>query len=155
MSDLERKVLAALQGGLPMSRTPYQDLARQAQIETDELLRVLADWKKDGKLRRIGGIVNHFKVGSGAGAMVVWQVEPERAEAVGKMLAGLAKVSHAYERETSENWRYNIYTMVHAGDADELAMTIERMSKTCDVTEYRVLATERELKKAPPTYITE
>jgi DNA-binding Lrp family transcriptional regulator len=154
MSDLERRVLAVLQSGLPMSRTPYQDLARQVGIAADELLRVLADWKEDGKLRRIGGIVNHFKVGSGAGAMVVWRVEPERAEAVGKMLAGFAKVSHAYERETNENWRYNVYTMVHAGSAEELATTVERMSKACDVTEYRVLATERELKKAPPTYIT-
>jgi DNA-binding Lrp family transcriptional regulator len=154
MSDLEQKILAALQGGLPASRTPYQDLARHVGIETDELLDVLADWKKDGKLRRIGGIVNHFKMGSGAGAMVVWKVEPNRVEAVGKMLAGFAKVSHAYERQTNEYWRYNVYTMVHAGSAEELATTIQRMSKTCDVTEYRVLATERELKKAPPTYIT-
>jgi hypothetical protein len=29
------------------------------------------------------------------------------------------------------------------------------MSRACGVSKYRVLATEKELKKVPPTYITE
>jgi DNA-binding Lrp family transcriptional regulator len=153
MSARERKVLAVLQEGLPKSTTPFKDMAKLAGIETKELLTRLKNWSKDGKLRRIGAIVSHFKVGAGAGAMVVWKAEPERVEEVGKMLAGFAKVSHAYERETRENWPYNIYTMVHAGDADELAATIKEMNQAAGIRDYRVLTTARELKKAPPTYI--
>ena len=87
ISDIESRILAVLQEGLPKSRTPYRDMAREIGIRTVELLAVLEDWKQQGKLRRIGAIVNHFKVGLGAGAMVVWQVEPERVEQVGKVLA--------------------------------------------------------------------
>ncbi len=154
-SDVERKMLAVLQDGLPDTLTPYEDIAQQIGIETDELLTILQRWKQQGRLRRIGAIVNHFKVGLGAGAMVVWQARSDRSEEVGGILAGFEEVSHAYERDISENWPYNIYTMVHGTTAKDVQNTVERMSKACGVTEYRLLVTERELKKVAPKYIVE
>lgn len=155
LSDTERSVLAVLQGGLPKSRSPYKDIAEQAGIEIEELLSILRKWKQEGKIRRIGAIVNHFKVGLGAGAMVVWRVEPERIKQVGEMLAGFEQVSHAYERRMQENWPYNLYTMVHAATPQEAAETVRWMSEACGVSDYRILDTKRELKKSPPTYILE
>ena len=155
LSDVERRVLAILQCGLPSSRNPYRDIAEQAGIEVEELLSILRKWKEQGILRRIGAIVNHFKVGLGAGAMVVWRVPPERIKEIGRMLAGFEQVSHAYERRTTENWPYNLYTMVHATSPQEAGETVRRMSEACGVSDYRILDTERELKKAPPTYIIE
>ncbi len=154
-SDVERKMLAVLQDGLPDTLRPYEDAAERIGIETDELLTILQRWKQQGRLRRIGAIVNHFKVGLGAGAMVVWQAQSDRSEEVGKILAGFEEVSHAYERDISENWLYNIYTMVHGATAEDVQNTVERMSKACGVTEYRLLVTERELKKVAPKYIKE
>jgi DNA-binding Lrp family transcriptional regulator len=152
ISATERKILAVLQNGFPKSRTPFEDMARCVGTETEELFRVLENWKQQGKLRRIGAIVNHFEVGLAAGAMVLWQVEPERIDEVGTILAGFDEVSHAYERHTAQNWPYNIYTMVHSANAKHLQRTIQRMSKACGATNYRVLVTEKELKKAAPTY---
>jgi len=155
MSSIERKILAVLQQGLPSSRTPYKDMAQQIGIKVSKLLAVLRDWKKQGKVRRIGAIVNHFKVGLPAGAMVVWQVESERAVEIGQILAGFEEVSHAYERQTRENWPYNLYTMVHGKSAEEVQQVVKRMSQVCGVSNYRILVTEKELKKVPPTYIME
>ncbi len=128
-------------------------MARQIGIGTEQLLSVLEDWKEQGKLRRIGAIVNHFKVGLGAGAMVVWQVESERTKQVGEVLAGFEQVSHAYERRVTENWPYNLYTMVHGKSPEEVREVVEQMSRACGITDYRILVTQRELKKAPPTYL--
>ena len=153
MSDIERRIVAVLQKGLPTSQTPYEDTARQIGIDTDQLLSILNDWKKQGRLRRIGAIVNHFKVGFDAGAMVVWQVEADRIVEVGSALAGFKEVSHAYERQSYENWPYNLYTMVHGRSAEEVRGVVERMSRTCGVSSYRILVTEKELKKVAPTYI--
>jgi len=153
ISETERKILAVIQHGLPVSRTPYRDMARQIGIETADLLEVLEDWKQQGKMRRIGAIVSHFKVGLGCGAMVIWRVEPERASQVGRILAGFKQVSHAYERNTTENWPYNLYTMVHGEKAEEVEQVVKQMSLACGVTDYRLLVTEKELKKIPPTYI--
>lgn len=97
--------------------------------------------------------MNHFKVGLGAGAMVVWQVEPERTEEVGGIFAGFSEVSHAYERHTDKSWPYNVYTMVHGKSDEDLQRTIRQMSQACGISDYRILVTERELKKVPPTYI--
>ena len=155
ISGIDRRILAVLQEGLPMSQTPYKDMAKRIGIEVDELLAVLKDWKKQGKLRRIGAIVNHFKVRLSAGAMVVWQVEPERIVQIGQTFAGFKEVSHAYERRTSENWPYNLYTMVHGKSAEDLEQVIKRMSQACDVLNYRILVTEKELKKVAPTYIVQ
>lgn len=155
MPDIERRILGVLQQGLPKSRTPYKDMSLQIGIENTELLGVLRNWKKQGKLRRVGAIVNHFKIGLDSGAMVVWQVESERIGEVGQLLSDFKEVSHAYERLSSESWPYNLYTMVHGKDAEELQQVIRRMSKVCGVSNYRILVTEKELKKVPPTYITE
>jgi len=155
LSDIERKILAVLQKGFPRSQTPYQDTAKLVGIETKQLLEILKNWKSEGKLRRIGSIVDHFKVGYSGGAMVAWQVEPERIEQVGMELAGFAEITHAYERKTAQNWPYNLYTMVHGTDIREVEQTVKRMSRQVGVSNYRILATEKELKKVAPTYITE
>ena len=153
LSNVERRILSVIQDGFPISQTPYKDIADKAGISTKELFTVLEDWKKQGKIRRIGAIVNHLKIGLSAGAMVVWQVEPERVEQVGTILAGFDEVSHCYEREVGENWPYNLYTMVHGTNEQEVQQTVARMSEACGVFDYRVLVTEKELKKTPPRYI--
>jgi len=155
ISNMERRILGALQEGLPQSQTPYKDVAQRIGIETSELLAVLKDWKKQGKLRRIGAIVNHFKVGLPAGAMVVWQVESEHIVEIGEKFASVKEVSHAYERQTCEDWPYNLYTMVHGKNEEELRHIVEEMSRTSGISNYCVLSTKMELKKVPPTYITQ
>ena len=155
ITKMERRILNVLQEGLSISQTPYKDMAQQIGVETNELLTVLKDWEKQGKLRRIGAIVNHFKVGLPAGAMVVWQVEPDRIVEVGQMFAGFGEVSHAYERQTRENWPYNLYTMVHGKSGEDVQRIVKHMSRACGVSNNRVLITEKELKKVPPTYIME
>ncbi len=152
LSEIERRVLSAIQGGFPRSQTPYQEMADQAGISTEKFLSVLRNWKREGKLRRIGSIVDHFRVGLSGGAMVVWRVEPERVEQVGTILAGFREVSHAYQRHTTENWPYNLYTMVHGENIQEVEQIVERMSQACGISDYRVLTTQKELKKVPPTY---
>ena len=155
ISDIERRVLAAVQGGFPRSQTPYQDMAEQVGLRSDQLLSVLKNWKREGKLRRIGSIVDHLRVGLSGGAMVVWRVEPERVEQVGAILAGFPEVSHAYERHTCDHWPYNLYTMVHGANAQEVEQIVKRMSRACGISDYRMLTTVKELKKVPPTYISD
>ena len=87
--------------------------------------------------------------------MVVWQVEPDRLDEVGRCLAGFAEVSHAYRRPVREHWPYNLYTMVHGADRQDTEAVAQRMSQACGVTRYRLLVTEKELKKVPPTYIVD
>ena len=153
MHEIELKVVEAIQHGMPRSLTPYEDIAKEVGITIDELLEVLNGWKDNKTLRRIGAIVNHFKVGLSAGMMTVWQVDPERLEEVGRQLAEFHEVSHAYIRPSSDDWPYNFYTMVHGTNLEEVEKTLRKMSDACGVKEYVGLDTIKELKKVPPTYI--
>lgn len=155
LSRFEETILRAVQNGMPMTRSPYRDLARSADVSVEALLTTLRQWLAAGKIRRLGAVVNHFQVGLGAGAMVVWQVPDDRVDAVGELFASFPKVSHVYRRSARPQWPYNLYTMVHAAGAEELAGRIETMSRQSGVTECRPLKTVRELKKVPPTYILE
>ena len=155
LSDNEKRVLKVIQHGMPGSVTPFSDMAIEAGIETGQLLDIIKGWKADGTLRRIGAIVNHYEAGLSAGMMVVWQVEADRIDEVGKSLAEFPEVSHAYERITSENWPYNLYTMVHGSSIEQVKKTVEAMSKACGVENFCGLVTEKELKKVSPTYIVE
>jgi DNA-binding Lrp family transcriptional regulator len=155
LSDVEKKVLSTIQHGMPMTLDPYQNLADTIGIAPDQLLQMLRAWKNDKRIRRLGAIVNHFQMGHGIGAMVVWNVPEERADQVGQQFASFSKVSHAYRRPSKKNWPFTLYTMVHATCADELAKTIQDMSRQSGIMEFRALKTVRELKKVPPTYIIE
>jgi DNA-binding Lrp family transcriptional regulator len=154
-NDVEYRILAVLQEGLPVSRTPYTDMARRIGVSTDELLEILRGWQRTGKMRRIGAVVNHLLVGPASGAMVVWKVERQRVAEVGAVFAGFEQVSHAYERRTAPGWEYNVYTMVHGPMAQAVRATVERMSRAAGVSEYLVLSTCRELKKTAPQYVIE
>ena len=60
---LEKKILSAIQYGMPMSLTPYQDLADKIGVTSEQLLNMLRNWKADKRIRRLGAIVNHFQMG--------------------------------------------------------------------------------------------
>lgn len=154
MTDLEQRILAILQQGLPDGLTPYRDMAAQLGIETETLLTILRQWRDQVKIRRLGAVMNHRRVGKKGGAMVVWPVPDDRIEAVGQQLAGFPEVSHAYQRRVTPTWTYNLYTMVHAHDSQGIPGIIERMSQACGIDDFRVLETIKELKKTPPVYVT-
>ena len=153
LSETERRVLAVIQRGFPLTATPYRDMAEQAGIDTTELLSILRDWQKRGIIRRVGAVVNHFKVGLPAAAMVVWKVDNEKIERLGNILAAFTEVSHAYERTATASWPYTLYTMVHAPDEKRIEEIVREMSRACGVSDYCILMTEKELKKTPPIYI--
>jgi hypothetical protein len=97
-------------------------------------------------------VVDHFRAGFGCGALVAWRAAGERLEQAAVALAGFAQSSHVYQRRTAPNWPYNLYTMVHGRDSFDLGEVIDAMSKACGIADYRVLLTEKELKKDPPAY---
>lgn len=153
LSDLERKIVAVIQHGMPNSLTPYEDMAEQVGIPVEQLLDTLKAWKAVGKIRRVGAIVNHFQLGYGTGAMVAWDVPSDKIDDIGQLFASFAEVSHAYQRLSSPGWPYTLYTMVHASGDEELNSVIRKMSQASGIETFQALKTIRELKKVPPTYI--
>ena len=152
LSDLEKKIVVAIQGDLPITPTPYGDVAGELGISEELLLDTLKNLCEQGVIRRFGATLRHQKSGFKANAMVAWCVEEARTDQVGEIFAAFKEVSHCYHRKPAQDWPYNLYTMVHAGDEADCRETASRMAKKAAVTEYELLFSREELKKTSMQY---
>ncbi|MCG6908822.1 MAG: Lrp/AsnC family transcriptional regulator [Deltaproteobacteria bacterium] len=152
LTDLEKKVVAAVQGDLPVTAEPYRDIADDLGVSEDTLLKTLKSLRDRGIMRRFGATLRHQKSGFKANAMVAWQVEAARTDEVGEVFAAFGEVSHCYQRSPAEDWPYNLYTMVHAVDEDECRATAARMAEKAAVPVYTLLFSRQELKKTSMQY---
>ena len=155
LSDLEKRIIAAIQGDLTVESRPYRRIAAQLQVSETTLLETLADLCRRGVIRRFGATLRHQKSGFAANAMVAWQVDEERIDAVGRTMASFKAVSHCYRRNPTGDWPYNLYTMVHANDEDACRETARQMARRAAVDTYTLLFSRRELKKTSMQYFSD
>ncbi len=152
MNETEEQIVKALQEEFPLNERPFAEVAERVGISEEELLARLAEWKRDGVLRRFGAILRHHKAGFDANAMTAWVVPEGRVEEVGPIMASFKEVSHCYERPTFPGFPYNLYTMIHGRSREECAATAKKISEATGISEYRALYTIREFKKTSPIY---
>lgn len=152
LNDLEKKIIALMQGDLPIVHHPYRDIARQLNIQESQLLEILQDLSRRGIIRRFGATLRHQKSGFDANAMVAWKVDESRVNEVGEKMASFPQVTHCYHRNPNRSWPYNLYTMIHGGDEQSCRETARRISEATGVARYTLLFSRRELKKTSMTY---
>jgi DNA-binding Lrp family transcriptional regulator len=152
LSELEKRVIASIQGDIEITERPYLKIAEELGISEENLLEVLKSLCKRGVIRRFGATIRHQKSGFEANAMVAWQVSEERVEEVGKKMASFRQVSHCYRRNPTKSWPYNLYTMIHAKDEESCVKTARRMAKKAAVDAYTLLFSRKELKKTSMEY---
>ena len=124
---IERQIVTALQGGLPIARHPYRQLSQQLGIDEDELLQRMQQMLDEGIIRRIGVVPNHYALGYRYNLMVVWDIEDTAVDAVGAAIGELDYVSHCYRRPRQPGWPYNLFAMVHGKNRDEVDGKIEQL----------------------------
>ena len=154
LNEREKKVICSIQGDVPVCARPYLELAQRVQMSEDEFLAVLAGLCQRGVVRRFGATLRHQASGFTANAMVAWQVDKSRADAVGELFAAFSEVSHCYRRVPAQNWPYNLYTMVHARDEEACRQIAQTMAARAGVAVYTLLFSRRELKKTSMKYFT-
>jgi DNA-binding Lrp family transcriptional regulator len=154
LTELEKKVIAAIQGDIDVSARPYRQIADSLNISEDQLLEVLQSLCDRGVIRRFGATIRHQKSGFSANAMGAWQVAEDRIEAVGEIMAGFKAVSHCYRRNPTSDWPYNLYTMIHAKDDVSCRETARMMSEKSGVETFALLFSRRELKKTSMHYFS-
>lgn len=154
LNDLEKRIIASIQGDMPVVKRPYAKIAKQLDITEGTLLETLKNLCKRGVIRRFGATLRHQNSGFESNAMAAWKVDEERVEEVGKKLASFRQVSHCYRRNPTKKWQYNLYTMVHARDEESCRETVRMMSEAASVKTYAILFSRRELKKTSMKYFS-
>lgn len=134
----ERRLVAALQDGLPLVPRPYAALAESAGMSECQVLAILRDWRHCGLIRRFGVVVRHRALGFRANAMVVWDAPDALAGEFGRRLAAEARVSLCYLRERcAPDWNYNLYCMLHGREAGEVLNEVRRISRQAGLDRHR------------------
>ncbi len=152
LTELEKKIIASIQEDIAVTDRPYLKIAQDLEISEKELLEKLKDLCNRDVIRRFGATLRHQRTGFTANAMVAWKVDEDRIEEVGQKMASFRQVSHCYRRNPTDDWPYNLYTMVHANDEQSCHETARKMSRAASVEDYSLLFSRKELKKTSMLY---
>jgi len=152
LTELEKKIIASIQEDILIISRPYLEISKKLKISEETLLRTLKDLCDRGVIRRFGATIRHQKSGFAANAMVAWIVDEKRIEEVGEKMSSFKEVSHCYRRNPTDEWPYNLYTMVHANNEDACREIARTMSSKTRVENYKLLFSRRELKKTSMKY---
>ncbi|SPH23826.1 hypothetical protein DEA8626_02898 [Defluviimonas aquaemixtae] len=121
LDDTDRRLIAATQGGLPITATPYAEVASWLGLDEAAVIARIHAMLESGAIRRIAIAPNHFALGLTANGMSVWDVEDDAAEELGAKIGALDYVSHCYLRPRAlPDWPYNLFAMIHSHDRDEV-----------------------------------
>jgi len=155
LSPLEKEIIFYLSGDMSQEVRPYAVLADKLGRTEDEVLEAVRGFQAQSLIRRFGATLGHQRSGFKANAMVAWLVRPEEIGATGERLAGLAYVSHCYQRRTAPGWPFNLYTMIHADSPARLTGFLAEMAEICRALDWQVLESLEELKKTSLRYFNE
>jgi DNA-binding Lrp family transcriptional regulator len=155
LTELEKKVIAAIQGDIPITQTPFLEIAKEVGVSEASVMETLEHLSQRGIIRRFGATLRHQKSGFKANAMVAWEVEEDCIDQVGQKMADAREVSHCYRRNPNARWPYNLYTMIHAVDEDSCREIAGRLSRETGQPRYKLLFSKKELKKTSMKYFTD
>jgi DNA-binding Lrp family transcriptional regulator len=149
-AELDRRIVMATQAGLPLDLRPYHWLAAELGVEAEMVMERFRVMLSDGRIRRIGVVPNHYRLGYSANGMSVWDVPDEDIRAIGTQVGELDIVSHCYHRpRRMPDWPYNLFAMVHGHSQAEVRDKVDQIAQLLGdkVCQHDVLFSTRILKK--------
>lgn len=121
LDDLDRRLIAATQGGLPLVAQPYEAVGTLLGVSGEVVQARLAQMLESGLIRRIGAVPNHYRLGWIANGMTVWDIDDARVDQLGEQVGALPGVIHCYRRPRElPHWPYNLFAMLHGRSREDV-----------------------------------
>ena len=154
--EVGRRIIRAFQGNTELRPDYYSGIAESLGMKEWDLLAVLEMWRRQGRLKRIGLLLNHRRIGYSANGMCCFRIEGDTTEA-GRALAELDAVTHCYERPACSEFPYNLYAMIHCRSVEEANVGFEALKARLSALETPpagsvMLISTKEYKKTSMTF---
>ena len=134
---LDRRLIEAVQQGLPVTQRPYADIGEKLGLHETEVIERLSRLKQKGLIKRLGVIVKHRKLGYSANAMIVFDVPDHLTDQIGSHISRFDFVTLCYQRPRSgAEWPYNLYCMIHGKTRDTVLQQLEHLCQTYDLSKF-------------------
>ena len=129
LDETDLAIMRATQAGLPLTPQPYQRIAEQLGLTAEVVMKRMAAMQKQGIIRRIGAIPNHYKLGYRFNGMTVWNVTDRIIDELGQKVGQLEFVSHCYHRPRHlPEWPFNLFAMVHGKTQADVDKQIQQIA---------------------------
>ena len=109
MDATDRKIVNALQGGLPICERPYAEAAAGFGLTEDELIARLKRLLADGVLTRFGPMYHAERLG-GALTLAAMKVPEHDFDRIAALVNAHPEVAHNYERQHEFNMWFVLAT---------------------------------------------
>jgi len=129
-SQLEQRLLNEFQQGMPLTPSPYADIAKQLGVYETTVLETLKRLQTEGVISRVGAVFRPNRIGASTLAAIA--VPTAKLEEVAAIVNEFAEVNHNYEREH----RFNLWFVVVAADEERLQTVLAEIEQRCG---YQVL----------------
>lgn len=147
---IDRAIIVATQGGLPLVARPYHTIAESLQLDPEQVMARILRMQEIGVIRRLGVVPNHYAIGYRANGMSVWDVPDDLVDQLGESVGSFEFVSHCYRRPRRlPQWSYNLFAMVHGKSRDEVEDKVTQIATLLGehVRSHTILYSTRILKK--------
>lgn len=116
-TPIERAIINRLQTGLPLTRTPYKDVAEEIGMTEQDLLDHLKALLANGTLTRFGPMFHAGEMGGGL-TLAAMRIPEHNFERVAEQVNRFDEVAHNYRREHQLNMWFVLATETPEAIAD-------------------------------------
>ena len=151
----DRALIKAVERGLPIASRPYAEIAKKLGTTEQDVIARLQQLIDSGAIKRYGVVVRHKELGYTANGMVVWDIPDDKVEEMGICIGKYDCVTLSYRRPRRlPEWPYNLFTMVHGSDRDEVTQKVEEIAEKCGLQDIKhtILFSTRRFKQRGASY---
>jgi siroheme decarboxylase len=117
---IDNQLLNIIQKDFPIDPKPFETIANILNITEDEVLLRVEKLKKEGSIRRLGGIFDSKKLGY-VSTLCAVKVQPEKLEEVAAYINTFNEVTHNYLRD----YEFNIWFTLIAYSRERIQEILE------------------------------
>ena len=141
MDNLDKKLLNLLQEGLPLTESPFLDLAEGLKIPEEEVLFRIRNLKEERVIREISAIFNTRRLGYES-ALVGMKIPEELLDNAGETVSRHPGVSHNYSR----NHPYNLWFTIAIAPGSSMEETLKKMGEEVKAEDVLLLPSKKLFK---------
>jgi DNA-binding Lrp family transcriptional regulator len=122
-TTLEKHLLNDFQHDMPLSATPFADIAQHLGVTEEEVLDTLNSLQNAGVISRVGPVFTPNRVG--VSTLAAMSIPQQELECVARIISAFPEVNHNYERDHA----FNLWFVVTASSEEHLDIVLHEIEQ--------------------------
>ena len=150
LDEIGRRLVMALQEGLPFFIRPFSVLASRVGCDESEVIERIQRWCAEGSIKRFGLVVRRRAADAPVSALLVIDVPDAAVDAMGQWLLKAPGVTQVHERgRCLPDWPYNVFCTLGAPSVQLLAARLAELKALPELAGYACEVLHSEAGEAP------